>query len=234
MPKRGKKYNDMKKKIVAGTFNGLEEAVRMVLETSYVKFDETIDVAVRLGVDPRHADQMVRGTVILPNGTGKEVKIIVFAKGEKEKEALDAGADFVGNDDLIEKIKGGWFGFDKAVATPDMMGTVGKIGKLLGPRGLMPNAKTGTVTFDIAKAVDELKAGKIDFRVEKAGIVHAPMGKVSFGVEKIIQNIAAFLETILRLKPASSKGTYLRGIALSTTMGPGIKIDTALVKDLTG
>jgi len=233
MPKRGKKYNDMKKKIVAGTFNGLEEAVRMVLETSYVKFDETIDVAVRLGVDPRHADQMVRGTVILPNGTGKEVKIIVFAKGEKEKEALDAGADFVGNDDLIEKIKGGWFGFDKAVATPDMMGTVGKIGKLLGPRGLMPNAKTGTVTFDIAKAVDELKAGKIDFRVEKAGIVHAPMGKVSFGVEKIIQNIAVFLETILRLKPASSKGTYLRGIALSTTMGPGIKIDTALVKDLT-
>ena len=233
MPKRGKKYNASKKAFSTEGFSGFEEAVRMTLESSYAKFDETVDVAVRLGVDPRHADQMVRGSVVLPNGTGKEVKILVFAKGEKEKEALDAGADFVGNDDLIEKIKGGWFGFDKAIATPDMMGTVGKIGKLLGPRGLMPNAKTGTVTFDIARAIEELKAGKIDFRVEKAGIVHAPMGKVSFGVEKIIQNIAAFLETILRLKPASSKGTYLRGIALSTTMGPGIKVDTALVKDLT-
>jgi large subunit ribosomal protein L1 len=233
MPKRGKKYIESKKKINAGESSGFEEAVRMTLESSFAKFDETVDVVVRLGVDPRHADQMVRGSVILPNGTGKEVKILVFAKGEKEKEALDSGADFVGNEDLIEKIKGGWFGFDKAVATPDMMGTVGKIGKLLGPRGLMPNAKSGTVTFDIAKAVDELKAGKIDFRVEKAGIVHAPMGKVSFGVEKIIQNIAAFLETILRLKPASSKGTYLRGIALSTTMGPGVKIDAAYVKDLT-
>jgi large subunit ribosomal protein L1 len=175
---------------------------------------------------------MVRGSVVLPNGTGKTVKILVFAKGEKEKEALDAGADFVGNDELIEKIKGGWFGFDKAVATPDMMGTVGKIGKLLGPRGLMPNAKTGTVTFDITRAVHELKAGKIDFRVEKAGIVHAPMGKVSFGVEKIVQNITAFLETISRLKPASSKGTYLKSIALSTTMGPGVRIDAAHVKDL--
>ena len=186
----------------------------------------------RLGVDPRHADQMVRGTVILPNGLGKEVKVLVFAKGEKEKEALDEGADFVGNDDLIEKIKGGWFDFDKAVATPDMMGAVGKIGKLLGPRGLMPNAKTGTVTFDVAKAVGELKAGKIDFRVEKAGIVHAPMGKVSFGVEKIVQNLAAFIETIVRLKPAASKGTYIKGISVSTTMGPGLKIDAALVKDL--
>jgi large subunit ribosomal protein L1 len=233
MPKRGKKYTDSKKKISTAAYSGVEEAVKMTLESSYAKFDETVDVAVRLGVDPRHADQMVRGSVILPNGTGKEVKILVFAKGEKEKEALDAGADFVGNEDLIEKIKGGWFGFDKTIATPDMMGTVGKIGKMLGPRGLMPNAKTGTVTFDIARAVDELKAGKIDFRVEKAGIVHAPIGKVSFGVEKIIQNISAFLETILRLKPASSKGTYLRGIALSTTMGPGVKIDAAYVKDLT-
>ena len=232
MPKRGKKYIESEKKIAAGSLNGFDEAVKMALELSYVKFDETVDVAVRLGVDPRHADQMVRGTVILPNGTGKEVKILVFAKGEKEKEALDAGADFVGNDDLVEKIKGGWFGFDKAIATPDMMGTVGKIGKLLGPRGLMPNAKTGTVTFEIARAVNELKAGKIDFRVEKAGIVHVPMGKVSFGVEKIIQNIAAFIETILRLKPASSKGTYLRGIAISTTMGPGVKVDTAFVKEL--
>jgi large subunit ribosomal protein L1 len=189
-------------------------------------------VAVRLGVDPRHADQMVRGTVILPNGLGKEVKVLVFAKGEKEAEAKEAGADFVGNDEIIEQIKDGWFGFDKAVATPDMMGTVGKIGKLLGPRGLMPNAKTGTVTFEVAKAVNELKAGKIDFRVEKTGIVHVPMGKVSFGAEKILQNLVAFLETIVRLKPASSKGTYLKGLAISTTMGPGIKVDTALVKDL--
>jgi large subunit ribosomal protein L1 len=170
--------------------------------------------------------------VVLPNGIGKEVKVLVFAKGEKEKEALDAGADFVGNDDLIDKIKEGWFAFDKAVATPDMMGSVGKIGKILGPRGLMPNAKTGTVTFEVEKAVRELKAGKIDFRVEKAGIVHAPMGKVSFGAEKILQNIAAFLETIMRLKPASSKGTYLKGVAISTTMGPGIKVDTAYLKEL--
>ena len=232
MPKRGKKYIESQEKISTGSFNGFDEAVKIALESSYVKFDETVDITVRLGVDPRHADQMVRGSVILPNGTGKKVKILVFAKGEKEKEALDAGADFVGNDDLVEKIKGGWFGFDKAIATPDMMGTVGKIGKLLGPRGLMPNAKTGTVTFEVARAVNELKAGKIDFRVEKAGIVHVPMGKVSFGVEKIIQNIAAFIETILRLKPASSKGTYLRGIAISTTMGPGVKVDAAFVKDL--
>jgi large subunit ribosomal protein L1 len=232
MPKRGKKYTESKEKLNTGAADGFEAAVQKTIDSSFVKFDESVDVAVRLGVDPRHADQMVRGSVILPNGTGKEVKILVFAKGEKEKEALDAGADFAGGDELIEKIKGGWFGFDKAVATPDMMGTVGKIGKLLGPRGLMPNAKTGTVTFDIARAVDELKAGKIDFRVEKAGIVHAPMGKVSFGVEKIVQNITAFLETILRLKPASSKGTYLKGIALSTTMGPGVRVDAAYVKDL--
>jgi large subunit ribosomal protein L1 len=232
MAKRGKKYTDSKETINTGAADGFEVAVQKTIDSSFVKFDESVDVAVRLGVDPRHADQMVRGSVILPNGTGKEVKILVFAKGEKEKEALDAGADFAGSDEFIEKIKGGWFGFDKAVATPDMMGTVGKIGKLLGPRGLMPNAKTGTVTFDIARAVDELKAGKIDFRVEKAGIVHAPMGRVSFGVEKIVQNITAFLETILRLKPASSKGTYLKGIALSTTMGPGIRVDAAYVKDL--
>ncbi len=232
MPKRGKKYRQAISSVDRQKKYDFIEAVESAIKASYAKFDETIDVAVRLGVDPRHADQMVRGTVVLPNGTGKEVKVLVFAKGEKEAEAKDAGADFVGNDDLIEKIKGGWFGFDKAVATPDMMGSVGKIGRLLGPRGLMPNAKTGTVTFDVAKAVQELKAGKIDFRVEKAGIVHAPMGKVSFGVEKIVQNIAAFLETIIRLKPTSSKGTYLKGIAISTTMGPGIKIDTAYVKDL--
>ncbi len=231
MPKRSKKYLESRKKIDPGAKHNFSDAVKLAIESSYAKFDETVDVAVRLGVDPRHADQMVRGTVVLPNGLGKEVKILVFAKGEKEKEALDAGADFAGNDDLIEKIKQGWFGFDKAVATPDMMGDVGKIGKLLGPRGLMPNAKTGTVTFDVARAVKELKAGKIDFKVEKAGIVHAPMGKVSFGVDKIVQNATAFIETIIRLKPASSKGTYLKGIAISTTMGPGIKIDAASIKD---
>jgi large subunit ribosomal protein L1 len=232
MPKRGKKYNESRKRLNTETAASFVDVVKKTLESSYAKFDETVDVAVRLGVDPRHADQMVRGSVVLPNGLGKEVKVLVFAKGEKEKEALDAGADFVGNDDFIEKIKGGWFGFDKAVATPDMMGSVGKIGKLLGPRGLMPNAKAGTVTFDVAKAVNELKAGKIDFRVEKAGIVHVPIGKVSFGADKIMQNMTAFLETIVRLKPASSKGTYLKSIAISTTMGPGVKVDTAQVKDL--
>jgi large subunit ribosomal protein L1 len=231
MPKRGKKYSDSRSKIETQKRHEFVEAVESAINGAYASFDETIDMAVRLGVDPRHADQMVRGTVVLPNGLGKEVKVLVFAKGEKEAEAKEAGADFVGNDDLIEKIKGGWFGFDKAVATPDMMGSVGKIGKLLGPRGLMPNAKTGTVTFELAKSVNELKAGKIDFRVEKAGIVHAPMGKVSFGVEKIVQNIAAFMETIMRLKPASAKGTYVKALSISTTMGPGIKIDTTLVKD---
>jgi large subunit ribosomal protein L1 len=231
MPKRGKKYLSSKSNVDTQKRYEFAEAVESAIKSSYAKFDETIDVAVRLGVDPRHADQMVRGTVVLPNGLGKEVKVLVFAKGEKMAEAKDAGADFVGNEDLVEQIQGGWFGFDRAIATPDMMGTVGKIGKLLGPRGLMPNAKTGTVTFDVSRAVQELKAGKIDFRVEKAGIVHAPMGKVSFGVEKIMQNLLAFLETIMRLKPSSSKGTYLKGIAISTTMGPGIKIDTALVKD---
>lgn len=232
MPKRGKKYLKSIKNVDVGIKHIFSDAVKLAIDSSYAKFDETVDVAVRLSVDPRHADQMVRGTVLLPNGLGKEVKVLVFAKGEKEKEALEAGADFSGNDELIEKIKNGWFGFDKAVATPDMMGSVGKIGRLLGPRGLMPNAKTGTVTFDIATAVQDLKAGKIDFKVEKAGIVHVPMGKVSFGVEKIVENAAAFLETIIRLKPASSKGTYLKGIAISTTMGPGIKIDAASVKDL--
>jgi large subunit ribosomal protein L1 len=232
MPKRGKKYLETRKKVDTQQRHNFQDAVQLAIDSSYAKFDETFDIAVRLGVDPRHADQMVRGTVVLPNGIGKEVSVLVFAKGEKEKEASDAGADFVGNDDLIEQIKGGWFGFDKAVATPDMMGAVGKIGKLLGPRGLMPNAKTGTVTFDVGKAVTELKAGKIDFRVEKAGIVHAPMGKVSFGPEKLLQNIAAFLETVIRLKPAASKGVYLRGVAVSTTMGPGVKIDTATVKEI--
>ena len=191
-----------------------------------------MDLAVRLGVDPRHADQMVRGTVVLPNGVGKDVRVAAFAKGEKEKEALEAGADYAGSDDLVEKIQKGWLEFDKTIATPDMMSAVGKLGRILGPRGMMPNAKLGTVTFDVARVVKEIKAGKIDFKVEKAGIVHAPMGKVSFGLEKLLENIAAFMETILRVKPPASKGTYLRGIAISTSMGPGIKIDIAYVKDL--
>jgi large subunit ribosomal protein L1 len=232
MTKRGKKYLSATKQIDPNKGYDLVEALKCALGMSYASFDENVDVAVRLGVDPRHADQMVRGSVMLPNGTGKEVKVLVFAKGEKEKEAQEAGADFVGNDDLLEKIKAGWLGFDKAVATPDMMGAVGRIGKILGPRGLMPNAKTGTVTFDLARAVKDLKAGKIDFRVERAGIVHAPMGKVSFGVEKLLENLTSFLETIVRLKPASSKGTYLRSIFLSTTMGPGIKIDPAYVRTI--
>ena len=234
MPKRGKKYLETLQKLDKSTRYNFFEAVKIAIEASFTRFDETIDLAVRLGVDPRHADQMIRGSVVLPNGLGKEVKVLVFAKGEKEKEASEAGADFVGNDDLVEKIQGGWFGFDKAVATPDVMGSVGKIGRLLGPRGLMPNAKTGTVTFDVARAVDELKSGKIDFRVEKTGIIHAPMGKVSFGVEKLIENISTFMETLIRLKPPASKGSYLKGIVLSTTMGPGIKIDSAFVKDLIG
>jgi large subunit ribosomal protein L1 len=232
MPKHGKKFQEAKSKVDPLKRYTFEDAVKGAIESSFVKFDETIDVAVKLGVDPRHADQMVRGSIILPNGIGKEVKVLVFAKGEKEKEATDAGADFVGNDDLVEKIKGGWFGFDKAVATPDVMGTVGKIGKMLGPRGLMPNAKTGTVTFDVERAVNELKAGKIDYRVEKAGIVHVPMGKVSFGPEKILENMAAFLDSVVRNKPSSSKGTYIRSIGVSTTMGPGFKVDPIYVKDL--
>jgi large subunit ribosomal protein L1 len=175
---------------------------------------------------------MVRGTVVLPNGEGKEVRVLVFAKGEKEKEALEAGADFAGSDEFVEKIQKGWLDFDKAIATPDMMSSVGKLGRILGPRGMMPNAKLGTVTFDVGKAVKEIKAGKIDFKVEKAGIVHASMGKVSFGSEKLLGNIAAFMDTILRLKPPASKGTYLRSIAISTTVGPGIKIDPTYVKDL--
>ncbi|MBF0226659.1 MAG: 50S ribosomal protein L1 [Desulfobacterales bacterium] len=232
MPKLGKKYQEARIKLDPNNRYDFTEGVKTAISSSYVKFNETVDVAVRLGVDPRHADQMVRGTVVLPYGLGKEVRVLVFAKGEKEKEALEAGADYVGNDELIEKIKGGWFDFDKSVATPDMMGTVGKIGRLLGPRGLMPNAKTGTVTFELAKAIKELKAGKIDFRVEKAGIVHAPMGKVSFGVEKILGNLVAFFDTIIKLKPAGSKGIYVKTITVSTTMGPGIRIDTSHLKDL--
>jgi len=232
MPKHSKKYIDIKAAVDTEKRYDFDEAIKKALETSYVRFDEAFDIAVRLGVDPRHADQMVRGSVVLPHGLGKEVKVLVFAKGEKEKEAADAGADFVGNDDLVEQIKGGWYGFDKAVATPDVMGTVGKIGKILGPRGLMPNAKTGTVTFDVTRAVKDLKAGKVDFRVDKNGILHGPMGKVSFGPEKLRDNIKAFIDTVLRLKPAASKGAYIRSIAVSTTMGLGFKVDPVYVKDL--
>ena len=232
MGKRGKKHRKVRESVELAHRYDFAGGVKLALECAYARFDESVDLAVRLGVDPRRADQMVRGTVVLPNGTGKSVRVLAFAKGEKEKEALEAGADYAGADDLIEKIKGGWLEFDKTVATPDMMGSVGKIGKVLGPRGLMPNAKLGTVTFDLAKVVKEIKAGKIDFRVEKSGIVHAPVGRVSFGAEKLLENIATFLETIMRLKPAASKGTYIRGIAVSTTMGPGIKIDPANVKVL--
>lgn len=232
MGARGKKYKEASAGISRERKYGFRDAVQAALNSAYAKFDETVDIAVRLGVDPRHADQMVRGTVVLPNGIGKEVRVLVFAKGEKEKEASEAGADYVGSDDYVEKIQNGWVEFDKAIATPDMMGAVGKLGRVLGPRGLMPNAKLGTVTFDVGRAVKEVKAGKIDFRVEKAGIVHAPMGKVSFGVDRLVENIAAFMDTILRLKPSASKGTYLRGIAVSTTMSPGVKIDPATMKEL--
>ncbi len=230
MPKHSKTHTEAVKKVDRSVYYSPMEALQLSIDASHVKFDETVDVAVNLGVDPRHADQMVRGTVVLPNGLGKEVKVLVFAKGEKEAEAQNAGADFIGNEELVEKITNGWFGFDKAIATPDMMGTVGKLGKILGPRGLMPNAKTGTVTFEVEKAIKELKAGKIDFRVEKAGIIHAPVGKVSFGAEKLAQNVTVLLDTLKSLKPAASKGTYLKGITVSTTMGPGVRIDPVLVK----
>jgi large subunit ribosomal protein L1 len=228
----GKRISEAKKKIESGKRYTLGEAVGLVVEAAVVKFDETVDIAIRLGVKPQHADQMVRGSVVLPNGLGKTVRVLVFAKGEKEKEALEAGADFVGSDDILEKIKGGWLEFDRVVATPDMMGSVGKLGKILGPRGLMPNPKVGTVTFDVGKVVLELKAGKVEFRVEKAGIVHSPVGKVSFGVDKLIENIHAIVETIIKLKPASSKGTYIKSLSLSSTMGPGVKIDPLDIKNI--
>lgn len=233
MAKRGKKYLEAKKKVDREKRYSMEEALDLLPQIAYAKFDETVEIALRLGVDPRHADQMVRGSVTLPHGLGKQVRVLVFAKGQKEKEALEAGADYVGAEDLVEKIQKGWLEFDKAVATPDMMGLVSKLGKILGPRGLMPNPKMGTVTFDIAKTVKELKAGRIEFRVDKAGNLHAPVGKLSFGKEKLLENIDTFLETVLRLKPPTSKGTYIRGIAISTTMSPGIKIDPNYVKKLT-
>jgi large subunit ribosomal protein L1 len=230
MAKKGKKYNQAKVALDRNKRYDLGEGLRLVTESSYARFDESVDVAIRLGVDPRKADQMVRGTVLLPHGTGKTIRVLVFAKGQKEKEASDAGADYSGGDELIEKISGGWLEFDKAIATPDMMSSVGKLGKILGPRGLMPNPKVGTVTFDIEKAVKEIKSGKVEFRVEKAGIVHVAVGKVSFGVEKLLENVKALLEVIMRAKPPTSKGVYLKSIGLSTTMGPGVKIDPTSVR----
>jgi large subunit ribosomal protein L1 len=232
MAERGKSFTEARQKCESGKRYALREAVDVVISTARAKFDETVDAAIRLGVNPQHADQMVRGSVVLPNGLGKSVKVLVFAKGEKEKEALDAGADVVGSDDIIEKIKSGWLEFDRAIATPDMMGSVGKLGKILGPRGLMPNPKVGTVTFDVGKAVNELKAGKVEFRVEKAGIVHSPVGKVSFGTDKLLENITAVIEAIIKLKPASSKGVYLKSISISTTLGPGIKVDPLDVRNI--
>jgi len=232
MPKRGKKYREAAQRVDRLKRYSFQEAIELAIETSYEKFDSPIEVAVRLGVDPRHADQMVRGTVSLPHGVGKPVRVAVFAQGEKEKEAQEAGADVVGSEDLAQKIQGGWLDFDKAVATPDMMGIVGRLGRILGPRGMMPNAKLGTVTFDVAKAVRELKTGRIDFKVDKAGILHTTIGKTSFGVEKLLTNGAHLLDTIIRLKPSASKGTYVRSVAISTTMGPGIKVDPISIRDI--
>ena len=232
MATRGKKYLEARGKVDRNKRYELEEGVKLLLETAYAKFDEGVDLAIRLGVDPKKADQMVRGTAVLPHGTGKKVRVLVFAKGQKEKEALDAGADLVGGEDLIEKVSKGWLEFDKAIATPDMMGLVSKLGKILGPRGLMPNPKVGTVTFDLERAVREIKAGKVEFKVEKAGVVHIPVGKVSFGFDRLLENAKTLLEVILRAKPPTSKGIYLRSIALSTTMGPGIKIDPLDVRSV--
>ena len=232
MPKHGKQYRNAAEEIDRTRLYELQEALELMLKYNCARFDETIDIAVRLGVDPRHADQMVRSTVIMPNGTGKDVRVLVFAKGEKEAEALAAGADYAGSDELIAKVKDGWLEFDKTIATPDMMGEVGKIGRILGPRNLMPNAKLGTVTFDIERVVKETKMGKVDFRVDKAGVVHALVGKRSFGTDKLADNIITFIDKLIQLKPSSCKGVYMRSIIVSSTMGPGIKIDPLQVRSL--
>ncbi len=231
MAKRGKKYLEALKLVDRTKLYEVNEAMELVLKTAVKNFDETIEVAVRLGVDPRHADQQVRGTVTLPHGTGKTVRVLVFAKGDKIKEAEEAGADIVGSDDLVAKVQGGFLDFDVAVATPDMMGSVGKLGRILGPKGLMPNPKAGTVTFDVGKAVKEIKAGKIEFRVDKTKIVHAPIGKKSFGVEKLTDNFRAFMDAVIKARPAAVKGQYLRSVVISSSMGPGIKINPQKVMD---
>ena len=233
MAKRGKNYKRVAENIETSKVYTLDEGVALALKGSYAKFDESVDITIRLGVDPRHADQMVRSSVVLPNGTGKEIRVLVFAKGDKEKEALEAGADYAGGDEFVDKIKGGWLEFDRTIATPDMMATVGKIGRILGPRNLMPNAKLGTVTFDVGRVVKEIKSGKVDFKVDKAGVVHAMLGKASFGSQKVKENVLAFIDRIIQLKPSTSKGIYLRSVSLSTTMGPGIKLDTLELRNLT-
>jgi large subunit ribosomal protein L1 len=229
MPRRGKRYKDARSKLTVGEKLPPQDAIQVVKDLSFAKFDETVEVAARLGVDPRQADQVVRGTVSLPHGTGKEVRVLVIAQGEKEKEAKDAGADFVGIE-YLDQIQQGWVDFDVAVATPDLMGKVGPLGRILGPRGLMPTPKAGTVTFDIGKAVSEIKAGKIEYRVDRTGNVHAPIGRVSFEVEKLQENLEAFMDSIIRARPASAKGTYLRGVSVSSTMGPGVAIDPNLYR----
>jgi large subunit ribosomal protein L1 len=226
MPQSGKKYRRALAKVDRMKRYTLEEACKLIPETKVANFDESVDIALRLGVDPKHADQMVRGAVVLPHGTGKSLRVCVIAKGDKAKDARDAGADFVGAEDIVDRIqKESWTDFDSMVATPDMMGLVGRLGRVLGPKGLMPNPKVGTVTTDVAKAVRELKAGRVEFRVEKAGVVHARLGKVSFGGEKLHDNAKAFVDTIIKLKPQSAKGTYVKSITLATTMGPGVKVD---------
>jgi len=233
MARRGKNYRRVSADLDPIKLYSLEEGIDNALRVSYAKFDESFDIAIRLGVDPRHADQMVRSSVVLPNGTGKVIRVLVFAKGDKEKEALDAGADYAGGDELVTKIQSGWLEFDRTVATPDMMAAVGKVGRILGPRNLMPNAKLGTVTFDVGRIIRDIKSGKVDFKVDKAGVVHAMVGKASFGTAKIKENVLSFVDRIIQLKPSTSKGVYLRSVSLSTTMGPGIKIDPIELRLLT-
>lgn len=232
MRTHGKKYNKARELVDRTQSFTVEDAVTKVLELPKSKFDESVEVAYRLGVDPKKADQMIRGTMNLPHGTGKSVRVAVFAVGDKAREAQEAGADIIGGDDLVEKVQGGFTDFDKAVATPDMMGKVGKLGKILGPRGLMPNPKLGTVTMDINRAVSDLKGGKVEYRVDKAGIVHLAVGKVSFGQQKLVENLRALTEVIMKAKPASAKGAYLKSISLSTTMGPGVRIDPGKIREL--
>ena len=227
MAARGKRYAELAKLVDHTQIYPLEEAVALARETSGVKFDATVEAHLRLGVDPRHADQMVRGTVVLPHGTGKVVRVAVFAQGEKAQDALRAGADEVGAEDLVKKIEAGWLEFDVAIATPDTMGQVGRLGRILGRRGLMPNPKAGTVTFDIERAVREVKGGRVEFKVDKGAIIHVPVGKASFEPQQLVENLAAFLDTILKARPAAAKGTYLRTATISSTMGPGIRLDTS-------